>query len=122
MYFSRPELQLALRRQRSVQAKATGCNLRAAVEATVGALKRPFSNDKLPVRGLFRVNSMLIGSALMVNLRRIHRHQTAKHHQKESKQGQVPSQNPIFSLPFVRQIRVLAHHLSFGSRFSPVYH
>jgi hypothetical protein len=122
LYFTRQEVELALRRQRSAQAKTVGCNLRAAVEATVGALKRPFSNDKLPVRGRFRVNSMLIGSALMVNLRRIHRYQTAKDQQKETQQGQGDSQNPIFSLPFVRQFRLLAYHLSFGSRFSPVYH
>ena len=88
----------------------------------MGALKRPFSNDKLPVRGQFRVHSMLIGSALMVNLRRIHRYQTAKDHQKETQQGQEGSQNPIFSLPFVRKIRLLAYHLSFRLRFSPVYH
>ncbi len=121
LYFSRQQLDLALRRQRSLQARADGGNLRAAVEATVGALKRPFNNDKLPVRGQFRVNTMLIGSAVMVNLRRIHRYQMAKHHQKETQQGQVGSQNPIFSLPFVRQIRLLAHHLFFGLRFSPAY-
>jgi len=122
LYFTRPQLELALRRQRTAQARTAGCNLRAAVEATVGALKRPFANDKLPVRGQFRVNTMLIGSALMVNLRRIHRYQKAKYHQKETQQGQGGSQNPIFSLPFVRQICVLAYHLSFGLRFSPVYY
>lgn len=121
LYFSRQELELALRRQRSGQARAAGCNLRAAVEATVGALKHPFPDDKLPVRGQFRVKAMLIGSALMVNLRRIQRYQTAKH-QKKIQQGQIGSQNPIFSLPFVRQIRVLAYHLSFNLRFRPAYH
>lgn len=122
IYFSGQQLELALRRQRSAQARATGCNLRAAVESTIGALKRPFDNDKLPVRGLFRANTMLIGSALMVNLRRIHRYQTAKHHQRETEQGQAGSRNPSFSLPFVRHLRLLAYHLSFGLRFSPGYH
>lgn len=122
LYFSGQQLELALRRQRSAQARAAGCNLRAAVEATIGALKRPFTNDKLPVRGQFRVKAMLIGSALMVNLRRIHPYQTAKHHQKEIQQGQMAPRNPIFSLPFVRQIRVLAFHLSFSLRFSTAYH
>jgi hypothetical protein len=122
MYFSEQQLELALRRQRTAQARAAGCNLRAAVEATVGALKRPFANDKLPVRGQFRVNAMLIGSALMVNLRRIQRYQTAKHHQKETQQGHVGSLNPILSFPFVRRIRVLVYHLSFGLHFSPAYH
>ena len=122
LYFSGPQLELALRRQRSAQAKVAGCNLRAAVEATIGALKRPFANDKLPVRGQFRVNTMLIGSALMVNLRRIHRFQTAKQHQKEIQQRQVGSQYPIFSLPFVYQIRMLVSHLAIGLRFSLAYH
>lgn len=121
LYFSRQEIDLALRRQRSAQAKASGCNLRAAVEATVGALKRPFSNDKLPVRGQFLVHCMLLGSALMVNLRRIHRYQSAKDHQKQTQQAQDGSLNPIFSLPFVPHIRLLAHHLSFRPRFSSVY-
>jgi hypothetical protein len=48
--------------------------LRAAVEATIGALKRPFSDDQLPVRGQFRVAVLMIGSALMVNVRRIQRY------------------------------------------------
>ena len=122
IYFSGQQLDLALRRQRTAQARAAGCNLRAAVEATVGALKRPFNSDKLPVRGQFRVYMMLIGSALMVNLRRIHRYQTAKHHQQETKQGQVDSRNPFSSFPFVRQIRVLVYHLPIGLRFSPAYH
>jgi len=121
LYFSQPQLDLALRRQRTAQTRATGRNLRVAVEATVGALKRPFANDKLPVRGQFRVSSMLLGSALMVNLRRIHRYQTAQNHQLENQQGQTNSRNPFFSLPFVRQFRTLAYHLSFRSRFCSVY-
>ena len=99
LYFSGPQLDLALRRQRSAQARADAGNLRAAVEAAVGAIKRPFNDDKLPVRGQFRVNMMLIGSALMVNLRRIQRYQTAKNDQKETRKGQGCSQNPIFSFP-----------------------
>jgi hypothetical protein len=121
IYFSGQQLALALRRQRSTQARTAGSNLRAAVEATVGALKRPFGNDKLPVRGQFRVHSLLIGSALMVNLRRIHRYQTAKHHQKQTEPGQTGSRKPAFSLPFVCPIRFLAYHLSFGLRFWPAY-
>lgn len=120
LYFSQQQLELALRRQRSAQASAEGSNLRAAVEATVGALKRPFNNDKLPVRGQFRVSMILLGSALMVNLRRIHRYQMVKNHLKETQKGQSSSQNPTFTFPFVRQIRTLVYHLSFVLRFSPV--
>ena len=50
----------------------------AVVEATVGALKRPFSNDQVPVRGLFRVGALMLGSALMINVRRIQRYYIAK--------------------------------------------
>lgn len=121
LYFSQAQLDLALRRQRTAQDRASSRNLRAAVEASIGALKRPFANDKLPVRGLFRVSSMLIGSALMVNLRRIHRYQTAKNQQKEAQQGRGNSPQPFFSLLAIRLIRMLVSDLSFSLRFRSVY-
>lgn len=120
LYFSQQQLDLALRRQRRTQARTEGGNLRVAIEATVGAIKRPFTNDQLPVRGPFRVKMMLLGSAFMVNLRRIHRYQTAQNHQREGQKGQGPSPNPSFSLPFGPQIRLLVSHLAFVLRFSPV--
>jgi hypothetical protein len=73
IYISQKQIDIAIRRQRCAQNKAVGKNPRAAVEATIGAVKRPFGNDKVPVRGKFRVGMMVIGSAMMVNLRRIHR-------------------------------------------------
>jgi hypothetical protein len=121
LYFSQQQLELALRRQRSAQARIEGDNLRVAIEATVGAVKRPFNNDQLPVRGPFRVKMMLLGSAFMVNLRRIHRYQTAQNHQKEPQKGQGAAAQPSFSLPFGRQIRTLVYHLAFILRFSPVH-
>jgi hypothetical protein len=72
--FSQTQLDVAQRRQRSAAYHQAGKNLRAAVEATIGALKRPFSDDQLPVRGRFRVSVMMIGSAVMVNVRRIQRY------------------------------------------------
>jgi hypothetical protein len=68
--FSQQELDLALRRKRSVDARASGQNLRSAVEATVRALKHPFGNGKVPVRGQPRVSMVMIGSAAMNNVRR----------------------------------------------------
>ncbi len=121
MYFSQPQLDLALRRQRSAQARTGGRNLRVAIEATVGALKRPFTNDQLPVRGPFRVKMMVLGSAFMVNLRRIHRYQTAHNHSKELQKGPGATPHPSFSLLFGRQIRALICHLPFVLRFSPVH-
>jgi hypothetical protein len=76
--FSQREVEVARRRRRSAQARASGSNLRAAVEATVASLKRPFGNDKLPVRGQFRVSVMMIGAALMANVRRIQRYTVSK--------------------------------------------
>jgi hypothetical protein len=121
LYFSRPQLELALRRQRSAQARTEGRNLRVAIEATVGAVKRPFNNDQLPVRGPFRVKMMLVGSAFMVNLRRIHRYQTVQNHRKDDQKGQGPSSKPSFSLSLGRQIRTLIDHLTFVLPFSPVF-
>lgn len=119
LYFSHQQLDLALRRQRSAHAQTQGCHLRVAIEATVGAIKRPFSNDQLPVRGPFRVKMMMLGSAFMVNLRRIHRYQTAQNHQKQMQKGQGDSSTLSFSLPFRLQVRPLASYLAFFFRFSP---
>lgn len=121
LYFSQQQLDLALRRQRRAQARTEGSNLRVAIEATVGAVKRPFNKDKLPVRGPFRVKMMVLGSAFMVNLRRIHRYQTAQNHQKDGQKGQGATPHPTFSLPFGCQIRLLVYHLASVLRFSPVH-
>ena len=69
---------LAERRRNARAAHAEPGNPRAAVESTVAALKRPFSNDQLPVRGRCRMSQVIVGSALMVNLRRIHRYVSEK--------------------------------------------
>jgi hypothetical protein len=121
LYFSQQQLDLALRRQLRAQAKTNGQNLRPAIEATVGALKRPFGNDKLPVRGKFRMGMMLIGSALMVNVRRIHRYQTAKNHQKDTQKGQTTSPKPAFSFLFPPPLRDFVYSFCSALRFRPVY-
>jgi hypothetical protein len=48
--------------------------IRAVVEATVRSLKLPFPGGQLPVRGLIRTQMVLFCSAIVVNLRRIHRY------------------------------------------------
>ena len=53
-------------------------HLRAAVEATVRQVKHPFPASKLPVRGKFRVSCMVIGSAMITNVRRIQRYLESK--------------------------------------------
>jgi hypothetical protein len=72
--FSQQELDLALRRKRSADARASRQNLRSAVEATVRAVKHPFGNGKVPVRGKPRVSMVVIGSAAMNNVRQIRRY------------------------------------------------
>jgi len=96
--FSQREVNLALRRQRSAQARASGQNLRAAVEATVRSVKHPFGNGKVPVRGRPRVSMVMIGSALMSNLRRIHHYLVNQNRpSKEEKAAENAYQQSAFS-------------------------
>jgi len=89
--FSQADLDLALRRQRSAQARTCKLNLRPAVEATIRAIKHPFANGKVPVRGLPRVRMVMLGSAAMNNVRQINRYlirrSKAKNRIQSSPQG-----------------------------------
>jgi len=71
------QVQVAQLRQRAAQARGRGNNWRAAIESTVRSVTHPFGGQagKLPVRGHIRITQVLICSALMVNLRRIWRHE-----------------------------------------------
>jgi len=69
------QIKAAQRRIQFLEHKDAGQNLRAAVEATVRSVKHPFPAGKLPVRGQFRITSMMIASAIHVNVRRIWRYQ-----------------------------------------------
>jgi hypothetical protein len=72
--FNQKQINMSVRRLRSQIHLDEGRNLRAAVEATVRQVKHPFPASKLPVRGKFRVSCMVIGSAMMTNVRRIQRY------------------------------------------------
>ncbi len=72
---SQREVNLALRRKRSADLRTSRQNLRAAAESTMRSVKHPFRNGKLPVRGKPRVSMMVIASAVMTNIRRIHGYQ-----------------------------------------------
>jgi len=76
--FSQQQVNVAQRRKLSAEARASGQNLRAAVEASVRSIKHPFGNGKVPLRGKSRMSMIIIGSAAMSNLRRIHRYQATK--------------------------------------------
>jgi hypothetical protein len=90
------EVHTAQRRQACWAQKRTGTNLRVAVEATMRVIKHPFPAGKLPVRGLFRVTALLIGSALMTNVRRLHAYRRAQ----RVKPAQSPADQPS-ALSFV---------------------
>jgi hypothetical protein len=98
LWFSHQDVEVALRRQRTADMRASGQNLRVAVEAIVRSIKHPFGNDKVPVRGQDRVSMVMLGSAAMSNVRRIHRYlvgleeaKGAKTEGKEARQGQAPA-------------------------------
>ena len=76
--FTLKQVQAAQRRKDFLEHQDHGQNLRAAVEATVRSVKHPFRAGKLPVRGQFRMTSIVIASAIHVNVRRIWRHQSDK--------------------------------------------
>ena len=89
MRFTQAQAQASERQRRSREQQKEGRNLRAAVEATMRSIKHPFPAGKLPVRGKFRIASMLIGSAAVSNVRRIDRYLQAKL-KKEMAQAVAP--------------------------------
>jgi len=72
--FTQAEVEKSQRHRRSFAAHHPGINLRAAVEATIYAIKHPFPAGKLPVRGLFRMTCLIVASVAMTNVRRIQRY------------------------------------------------
>jgi hypothetical protein len=78
LHFSQRELDVANRRRASKAYRQEGTNLRSAIEASVRAIKRRFTDDQFPVRGTFRVLDMAIGSAAMLNIRRLQRNLAAR--------------------------------------------
>jgi hypothetical protein len=91
--FSQQDIDLALRRQRSAEARASGQNLRPAVEATVRSVKHPFDDGKVPVRGQPRVSMVVLASAAMSNLRRIQRYLVEKTDREVEKNSQREAKN-----------------------------
>jgi len=72
--FSDREAVVSERRKR-IKEMGKEKNIRAAVESTVRSVIHPFGGHlcKMPVRGKFRIAYMIILSAAMVNVKRIHR-------------------------------------------------
>ena len=70
--FPLSQVAVAKRRRKMRLSKQDSRNHRAAIEGTVREVKHPFPAGKLPVRGLFRMTCLMVGSAAMTNVRRIH--------------------------------------------------
>lgn len=71
-------IEVAKQRRQILLAKGDKTNVRAAIEGTISALKRPYADGQLPVRRLYRVAPMMVARAAMANIRRIHSHLAAK--------------------------------------------
>jgi hypothetical protein len=85
--FSQQDVNVALRRQRCADERASERHLRPAVEATVRAIKHPFGKGKVPVRGNPRVGMLMIGSTAMNNVRQIHRYQKSQRETGRAEKG-----------------------------------
>jgi hypothetical protein len=115
--FSQQETDLALRRKRSAELRATGQNLRAGAESMMRSVKHPFGNGKLPVRGKPRVSMMVIASAAMTNIRRIHGYQEKLREEKGKaraiqKQMEEAMKNVFVSFWGFLHPRILQHSYS----------
>jgi hypothetical protein len=83
--FTPAQMAVAQRRRKMRQSKQTGKNHRAAIEGTIREVKHPFPAGKLPVRGLFRMTCLMVGSAAMTNVRRIHHYWEEKRKDEQRK-------------------------------------
>lgn len=88
MYVSERSVEVARMRQ---GLREKDRSVRAPVEATMRSVKRGLKGDKLPTRGLGRASMVLHGAALMVNLRRLHRHR-----EKKREEGQSAGEKVLF--------------------------
>jgi hypothetical protein len=108
--FSQQDVNVALRRQRCADERTRERHLRPAVEATVRAVKHPFENGKVPVRGNPRVSMVMTESAAMNNVRQIHRYQVSqketggaeKGNQKAAKSTRQHSASSFFAFLWVQ--------------------
>jgi hypothetical protein len=100
--FTQAEVCVSQRRRVSKKYLKEGKNPRAAVESTVRQIKHPFPASKLPVRGQFRVSCMMVGSAIMTNIRRIQQYRMGKTKKKQ----EIETSNDGSSISFVHFLRM----------------
>ncbi len=94
--FTPKQMAVSQRRRKMRQSKQDGKNPRAAIEGTVREVKHPFPAGKLPVRGLFRMTCLMVSSAAMTNVRRIHHYWEEQRKLARQKMGaeQGPNATP----------------------------
>ena len=92
MIFSASQLAVAMRRRKMKLSKQEGKNLRTAIEGTAHEVKHPYPDRKFPVRGLFRVACVMVGSAAMTNVRRIYHHFEEKKKEERKKMKEEKKQ------------------------------
>jgi hypothetical protein len=90
--FTPKQMAVSQRRRKMRQSKQDGKNPRAAIEGTVREVKHPFRAGKLPVRGLFRMTCLMVSSAAMTNVRRIHHYWEEQ--RKQARQKMTAEQGP----------------------------
>jgi hypothetical protein len=71
LYVRQRTIEVAQQRQ---QLHPEDTPIRVVVESTIRSVKHAFPGSKLPVRGLIRSRMVIYPAAMMVNLRRLHRH------------------------------------------------
>ena len=107
------QMDIAERRRRCATYWQDGKNLRSAIEATVRAIKHPFPEDQLPVRGQCRMVMLLVGSTVMFNVRRIQRYLASQQARNDPEKGAkhdeeaASTDRPSFSLLLRTWIRCL---------------
>lgn len=91
--FRPSQIPVAQRRQKMRYREGGGKNPRAAIEGTIREVKHPFHGSKLPVRGLFGVTTLMVSSAAMTNVRRIHHYLERKRRTVEQMERQNQKEN-----------------------------
>ncbi len=119
LYFDEHDIEITRRRTRIARDRREGRNLRAAIESTIAALKHPFRRDKLPVRGWFQVNSMIVCGCLMVNVRRLHRYLAGSEPLREVKAARAAVAKSLHSL-FSFVLRQLGQSASLFAVLTPL--
>jgi hypothetical protein len=115
--FSPKRLAAAKRRKEYLAHKYDETNLRASIEATMRSVKHPFPAGKLPVRGRFRVTCMVIGSAFMINIRRIHQYLESRKEPENAPSGTRKGQRSLKKQPLVSFFQALQVIICYRMRF-----